>query len=445
MSDLDDYLIRRVEQAVLGSLLAGTDPAQAGPLRAKGFADPVHQAIFAAFTQPSRSWTSRLRDQAARITSRGTQDAVDYIAGLPGLCPDAANLAIYAGMHREARPGHQAPGAEQPGQSSRQEPRPAAGPGQQLEGASLWLSAAATGRGTRTGSGQAKARTGELLDPRTERLSRAIRAAIRSGRLREARRSRAREASVAVAGPAQASDGNATASLRKEDLQDAVLADLMRHPADGRDLVQRVPLNAFTRGPRQDLYRLIAWPIAHGKPVDWLITAWQARKQEASRQDAPAAAGPAAAESLTAIAVRVGAMRPLRGTAGVIGRALLGDYEVSMAFGPDWTRQRELNWAAAQMPAAVGHQASHEPSVGPWSASPGKGAPAQRAAQPQPDPPAPRHATGQSRVVRPTERYGHGSQPGGPVPHGHGPVPQPMAPAPPWGNAGWQQGPVQQG
>jgi hypothetical protein len=50
----------------------------------------------------------------------------------------------------------------------------------------------------------------------------------------------------------------------------------MRHPGDGRGLVQRVPLNVFTRGTRQDLYRLIALPIVAGKPVDWLITAWQA-------------------------------------------------------------------------------------------------------------------------------------------------------------------------
>jgi hypothetical protein len=88
--------------------------------------------------------------------------------------------------------------------------------------------------------------------------------------------------------------------------------------------------------------------------VDWLITAWQARKHETAGQGAPAAAEATAPESLTAIAVRLGAMRPLRRTASVIGRVLLGDYEVSAAFGSQWTRQRELNWAAVGTPVADG-------------------------------------------------------------------------------------------
>ncbi len=453
MSDLDDYLIRRTEQAVLGSLLAGTDPAQAGVLRAEGFTDPLHQAIYVAFTQPSRSWTGRLGDRLARITSRDVQSAVGYIAELPGLCPDTAHLAVYAGLLRQARPGHQAPGTGQPGtgqpgQSSRQQPGPAAGPGQQLEGASQWLSAATAGRhaqpATRTAGRQAKARAGESL------------ARVPSGCLGRSGRPSgpaafdrpdgpAREASVAAAGPAQATDGNATPSIRKEDLQDAVLADLMRHPADGRDLVQRVPLNVFTRGPRQDLYRLLAQPIAAGRPVDWLITAWQASKQEASRQGAPAAAGATAAESLTATAVRLGAMRPLRGTAGVIGRGLLGDYEVSMAFGPEWTRQRELNWAAARTPAAGGPQASREPVVGPGPVAPAQGAAVQQAAQPQSAPAGPQQASRQRQAARPAPGYGHHPQPGGQAQHGQAPVPRPVVPPPPWADPGGPRGPVHHG
>lgn len=385
MSDVDEYLIHRTEQAVLGALLAGADPAGAGALRAKGFADPVHQAIYAAFTRPGGNWTGRLRDQLARITNRDVRSAVDYITALPGLCPNAAHLGVYAGLLRRARPGHHVAGNEQAGQPPSQS-RQAASPGQQLEGASQWLSASTTGRHAQRG-------TSELPDPATERLSRAIRAALRSGRLRERRRPQAPEAGTPGTRAAQAASGNTPPSLHKESLQDAVLADLMRHPGDGRELVQRVPLNVFTRGPRQDLYRLIALPIVAGKPVDWLITAWQARMREVSGHGARPATGATATESLTAIAIRLGSMRTARGTAGVIGRALLGDYEVSMAFGADWTRQRELNWAAVARPAPPrqpnGRDPMPQPATG-YPRVPRQGGQAQRLQSPVQRPPAQR-------------------------------------------------------
>jgi hypothetical protein len=447
VSDLDDYLIRRTEQAVLGALLTGADPAQAGALRPLSFADPVHQAIYAAFTRPGRNWAGRLRDQAARITSRRVKDAVGYIADLPALCPEAAHLAVYAGMLTQPRPGHPAAGAGQPGQPSGQEQRPASGPGQQLEGASQWLSATTAGqrgpRGTPNPRLPGKAWASESLDPATERLSRAIRTAAGVGHPRQGRRSRARQAGAAAADPAPPGGGSTPPSLGKEDLQDAVLADLMRHPADGQDIVQRLPLNVFTRGPRQDLYRLIAWPVAQGKPVDWLITAWQASKQDPSGHDALAAAGATAAESLAATAMRLGAIRPLRGTAEVIGRALLADYEVSVAFGPQWTRQRDLNWAAARMPVADGQQASPEPGITLGPVTPAQDPLSPQAAQQAPVPAGPPQPATRRQAAPPPPEYSHGSQLGSRARDGRAPVPQTMPPPPTRGNAGWQPRPVQ--
>jgi hypothetical protein len=437
MSDIDDYLVYRTEQAVLGALLAGADPLLAGPQGVTGFADLVHQAIFVAFTERTTTWTGRLRDQVARITSREVRGVVGYVDTLPGLCPDARHLDIYAELLREAR--HQR--GMTAGPPAPRQPGAAVGPGQQLDGASQWLSSAARGRHVQRdlwpASGQApQVAKHERLDRRVRRLSRALRAAWRSRR----RRSRIREAGAAVAGPVLAGNEMAKQSVRREDLQEAVLADLMRHPGDERDLVRRVPLNVFTRGPLQDLYRLIAPPIAIGKPVDWLITAWQARKLELSVQRTQPGTGAIASESLARVTVRLGAIRTERGTAGVIGRALLADYEVSMAFGAQWIRQRELNWAAAGRPAVVGQPASPEPAVTPAAGLPvasGDARPAQQQSIPAGPPqapgrhpaaqPAPRPARGvaeggqtrqgQPVIQRPAPRGAPGQQPGtGPVP-----------------------------
>jgi len=433
MSDLDDYLLHRTEQAVLGALLAGADPARAGMLHANEFADPLHRAIYAAFTQPAGSWADRLRDWIARITSRRVNDAVDYINELPSRCPNAAHLAMYAAMLRGARPGQQAPAVQPPAQTPRQEPSPAAGAGQQLEGASQWLSATAgrqASRRTRDPRQQAGAGPGEALDPATERLSRAIRAAMRSGRFPRGGRSPFPEPGPPVDSSARAGDRGTSPSLSREDLQDAVLADLMRHPADGRSLVQRVPLNVFSRGARQELYRLIAQPIAEGKAVDWLITAWQARKQEESCQGAPAAAEGAAPESLAAIAVRLGAMRPRPGTAGVLGRALLGEYEVSTAFGSQWTQQRDLNWAAAG-PVADDHHMTDEPSATQEPVS-------REALQPQPVSAGSQKLIGRHRAAQPGPRAGPVAD------QAQVPNPRPQTPPPPPDAGRWQQGHVQQ-
>jgi hypothetical protein len=445
MSDIDDYLTYRTEQAVLGALLAGTDPVQAGPLGVTGFADPVHQAIYLAFTVRTTTWAGRLRDQAARITSRQVQGVVAYVDPLPGLCPDGSHLDIYAELLRVARHQREVAGGGSPGPPASRRSAAAAGPGQQLEGASQWLSSAAREqhalRSVWAASGQAPQAPNhsKRLDPATKKLSQALRAAARSRR----RRSRAREAGAAAAGPVLAGDGTAKPPLRREDLQEAVLADLMRHPGDGRALVRRVPLNVFTRGPLQDLYRLIALPIAAGKPVDWLITAWQARKQELSARGSQPAPGATASESLVLVAERLGAMRTERGTAVVIGRALLGDYEVSMAFGAQWTRQRELNWAAAGRPAVVGQPASPEPAVTP-AAGPPVASGSARPAQQQSIPAGHLQARGQRPAAQPAPGPARSPGPAGHPRQGQ-PVIQRPAPAP--GDGPGQQprtGPVAQ-
>jgi hypothetical protein len=455
VSDIDDYLIYRTEQAVLGALLAGADPLQAGPLGPSRFADPVHQAIYVASTVRSANWTGRLRDQVARITSRQVQGAVAYTATLPGLCPDARHLDVYADLLRVAQPQPGVAGSGSAGSPAPRQSRVTGDPGQQLEGASQWLSSAARGRHAQRSlwalSGPVpQAANPKRLDPAVERLARALRAALRSAR----RRSHDRGARAAVAGPVLAANGTAKPSLRREDLQEAVLADLMRHPGDGRDLVRRVPLNVFTRGPLQDLYRLISLPIAQGRPVDWLIMAWHARKPELSAWGPQPANGTTAAESLAQVAVRLGEMRTQRGTAGVIGRALLGDYEVSMAFGPQWPRQRELNWADAGRPAADTRQASYEPAVTPGAALSAQAAvtaqtvpdPAPRGQQQAAAPRGQQQAVGRHQAGQPAPGSARGPGYGGQARQGRPLIPRPVPRPGTWDDSRQQPGtgPVQQ-
>src|SRR5580692_7917807 len=103
MPDISHY----AEQAVLGALLAEPDRAgDVGELTAPDFADPRHQAIFTALTSgsdPSPGLLGRLRDWLARLPLRSQLRQLDeYMAGLPGRCPDPASLAAYTQMVTEA-------------------------------------------------------------------------------------------------------------------------------------------------------------------------------------------------------------------------------------------------------------------------------------------------------------------------------------------------------
>jgi hypothetical protein len=53
---------------------------------------------------------------------------------------------------------------------------------------------------------------------------------------------------------------------------------------------------------------------------------------------------------LTALALRLGEMTTVPGTAAVIARVLLADHECTTAFGPGWT-SRPLTWGVAAEPA----------------------------------------------------------------------------------------------
>ena len=85
------------ERAVLGVALAQGHPP-AGKLNALDFADPVHQAIYAAIATELRSrghW-NRLLDRVAYLLSRQARDSRPYLEELLALHDELRHGTSYA-------------------------------------------------------------------------------------------------------------------------------------------------------------------------------------------------------------------------------------------------------------------------------------------------------------------------------------------------------------
>jgi hypothetical protein len=390
----DPELHHRAEQAYLGALLArhgqaGTGTVVAGAagpgalsgLRPQDFADPVHQAGYAALASqalPARTGLAaayeRLRGALTRLLSARARAAAAYMSELPGLCPDPANMAAYAAMVADSSQARAATApaatAASPARQPRQRP-PAENP--RLASAAQWLDGAQAGRhqsGTRQADPAYTApltqprRTPDGLDRRTARLARALGA--------DARRLAARPPAPPAV-PAR----NQSAPLSAGALQEQVLADLMLHPASRGDITSWLPATVFTPETNRTLYQLISMRLDSGRPVDPLIIAWDATAFAGAQ-------GPAAAhgESPAAAALRLGALNPAPGTAVVLAQPLYADQICVGAFGPDWRKEPRpvpapdsapdpepapAAASAADPARSVGPaQARQGPAAGPW-------------------------------------------------------------------------------
>lgn len=384
----DPELVHRAEQAYLGALLArqgrpGTGTAVAGDagpdafagLRPQDFTDPVHQAVYAALASqalPARTGLAgvyeRLRARLTRLLSPQARAAAAYMAGLPGLCPDQANVAAYAAMVTEASQARAvpAPPARAPQRPAAEDPR--------LASAASWLDATRAGR-QKAGAPQAAPaytvppsqprRTPDGLDRRTEQLARALGGDVR--------RLAGRAAPPAAPSPAPA--GNQAEPLGAHALQEQVLADLMLHPASRGDIAQWLSPQVFAAGHNRTLYQLIRIRLDGGRPVDPLIIAWDASTL-AGVSDPADGKG----ESLAAAALRLGARNTAPGTAAAPARALYAEHVRTGAAGPDWPKVKV-----------------HRPvPVPPLAAASGPASPAEpaTAAAGRPVPAPPRHPSG---------------------------------------------------
>lgn len=365
---MDLPLRHRAEQALLGALLAGGDPAVVGDVRAGDFIDPEHQAIYAAITGQYRGGelASGLQVRLARLGRLHLARAVAYAGALPQLCPQPDHLPAYGAMVMQDQ---RRAGAPQPGS------RDSGGPDGQLAGADSWLSSATDWRSAAAG--------GWAPEPGTRRLARAMAPVVR--RLRE--QGATQPAEGRTGGGSVLPDGDGSGALRGGDLQELVLADLIRHPGAGtRGLAGRVPPAVFGARERQELFVVIRGILAQGRPLDPLIAAWEARQWEAWR------GSPREGESLAALALRLGEMPTIPGTAGLLTRGLLADYELTRAFGPGWMRQRDLIGGSGPK-AGSGGQVRRAARVTPGAARSGQ-APAWPPAPGRPQPGLPRPKPG---------------------------------------------------
>ena len=197
--------------------------------------------------------------------------------------------------------------------------------------------------------------------PRTDRTAGDLAPDV--ARLARALRADARSATQGTPGTARTTlpPESQRAPLDAEALQEQVLADLMRRPADGRDVASWLPDTVFTAGPNRSLYQLISNRLADGRPVDPLIIAWDASLLRDPGGTA-GTSGTVEGESLAAAALRLGALDPGPGTAATLARALYAEQVCADAFGPGWPE--ELGRIPAPAPAAPADP-SRRPEPGP--------------------------------------------------------------------------------
>jgi hypothetical protein len=395
----DPELVHRAEQAYLGAVLArhgqtgigAVVAGDAGPstgMHTGDFTDPVHQAIYAALTgQPGSTrpdgpsgWLGRLRDLLERLLSSRARHAAAYLAELPALCPDPANLPAYAAMISEASQDRtEQARARQAEQAASEDPT--------LASAGTWLdntgnaihpvgrrrqSQASPGADPGTGpepAAQASApgapspRLDEAtvgLAPDAARLARALRMDAR--RATHPDPAQAPRSEQSADRRASAADpvlpiGAQSAALKPEDLEDRVLASLMKHPAEGRAVIEWLPDEAFSTAPLRDLYNLIRHRLASGRPVDPLIIAWDASRLP----DLSFSEEYGGSAFLTQVALQVGALDPAPGTAEILGRALHAERILSNTLGENWPTDPEL---ARRLTALAPDDPTHQPVSG---------------------------------------------------------------------------------
>ena len=307
------------------------------------FGDSRHRAIYAAITGTGRQPNGvigRFRAWLAMLPwRRDVRDMRAYMARLPGTCPDLGHLGQYAAIVREAAEerGAVTGTGEDPGDLDR------------LAGAAAWLTRQTTqitaSRSRQQHAMPAAAATEPPAAPvRAGEMAAAARDTRRqitpgpAGGTRETAAQQVRPgaapqrgaAAPVVAGHVVARDGDtARRELRAEDLQELVLADLLRRPDDARQVVGWLPAHAFTAGTHRATYDLIRGLVADGKPADPILVAWQARRARTASTDPSGLPEP---EEI----LRIGALDAAPGTAAILGRALLADELCTRRFGKDW-------------------------------------------------------------------------------------------------------------
>lgn len=322
-------LTYRAERALLGALLR--DPGALDDIRfltAGDFASDQHREVFSAIAaaraqSPDGSHASFEVTVAFSAPPPGI--SVRYLQALSETCPNPANVRAYAGMVMESSLRRELLTHAQRlfrdagdlhfevGRFSK-----AATPGDRVQDFPTHLLRLAHAMWTR-------ART---FDPGTE---------TPDGRHPAA--DPAATAHVPLAGsssPTAMTEAEAEEQVRQEE---AVLADLIQHHWQNSDVLDWLPAEAFTAGPRRDVYEAITALTRSGQPVDQLTIEWHLASSRASHVRAGltepgVSAGPATWADIHGYVGLLAAVPIADGTATITGRALLERHARARAGAP---------------------------------------------------------------------------------------------------------------
>jgi hypothetical protein len=361
----DTELVHRAEQAVLGAMIIQPERVSrlSSPVTPDYFTDPRHQAIFAALAGTSgrpRGLFDRLRGLFTRF-GRQARETAGYMETLPEMCPDAGHVTSYVRMLADARAEREAAAREigrnvahateiltdalrQLGQSGNV---PA-----ELPTDVARLARAISGKAQQLTQAQPQdAQPQRQAQPAQAQSAPAAAVSARHGGQRtvpyanqQVQGSARQAASVppGVSGtPAREAASPVSARIGSvEDLQDHVLAALMRDQHDTQTVVEWLPAEAFGAGPRRELFSLIADFARNRDPIDPLTLAWAAERRRG--EDADGAPDPD-------FAFRIGSLAATTSSsAQTLARMLLADHVCTASFGPDWFNSPELSRPAAR-------------------------------------------------------------------------------------------------
>ncbi|GGJ75245.1 hypothetical protein GCM10010123_01550 [Pilimelia anulata] len=286
----------RAEQALLGALLA--EPVPAGPefghLRPGDFGNSLHAAVYTAITDtrtayPHASGSTLTELVAERVNANGV--APDWLDGLRDTCPEPQHAAAYARMVIDA-------GLRRDIQQHAQR--------------------------ITTNAAHSRDEAGAA------HLNRLAAALARQAQINAA----LIEADLDEPTPRQAALPEPTLAVEQADparimAEEELLADLLQHPDQARQLGRFLHSDTFTSPQRQQVYETIISIGFDGDPIDELTVAWhleQTRTHERSQHltDLPTAiwAYGAAPETDQALLARLRRTQPAR-TAIELGRDLL--------------------------------------------------------------------------------------------------------------------------
>jgi hypothetical protein len=339
-------LTYRAERAVLGALLHEPDLLnEVSFLNPGDFASQQHEEIFQAIraaraTDSSRGYPPFEFAVASSAASPGL--SVRYLQGLTGVCPQPANVGAYARMVVEAALCRQ----------------------MLVHAERLFREAGDLHyEVTRAARTPAADESAETFPTHLLKLAHAMYV-------------HARRFDPAVEAPDPDSH-QPVADEQQVRQEEEVLAGLLQHHSSNTGVLEWLPAEAFTEGPRREIYAAITTLARHGDPIDELTVEWQLAGDRAMSQPARGLTPEAMTDAGDDVGyVGVLAATPVvTGAATLTGRALLFRHTTAQATAVASAASQEAEAPASEPrhPVTVPHARQPDLLQPPASPSPQHG------------------------------------------------------------------------